>query len=243
MNPRLLLIIAVAGFAIFAFQWFKRQNPAHQKKVRTQFIFVMGGLILIALVISGKLPWLFALLGAALPFAQRLFSLKRMITLWRGGTATHQGQGAVLQTRFIRVDLFPATGQMAGEILSGRHAGVSIATLTHQDLVDLWHHYLQIDPESAQVLAMYLDRNQGPHWRASQQNTAYTPTPQHTMTREEACAILGVDDHASEADIKTAHRKLMQKFHPDRGGSNYLAIKINQAKELLLKQSPHPRGK
>lgn len=243
MNPRLLLIIAVVGFAIFAVRWFKRQNPSHQKKIRTQFIFVMGGLILIVLVISGKLPWLFALLAAALPFALRLLSLKRIVTSWRGNASTRQKQDAVLQTRFIRVGLFPATGRMEGEILSGRHEGAPLTALTHQDLVDLWHHYLQIDPESAQVLAMFLDRNHGPHWRVSQQNTPYTPTPHHTMTREEACAILGVDDRASVADIKTAHRKLMQKFHPDRGGSNYLAIKINQAKELLLKQSSNPHGK
>jgi DnaJ-class molecular chaperone len=51
---------------------------------------------------------------------------------------------------------------------------------------------------------------------------------------KEALAVLGLDDAAEKDDIIAAHRTLMQKLHPDRGGNDYLAAKINQAKDLLV---------
>jgi DnaJ-domain-containing protein 1 len=86
-------------------------------------------------------------------------------------------------------------------------------------------------------LESYLDRTQGETWREAAgaapggESAAADGGP---MTREEAYGILGLEPGASEAEIREAHRRLMQKVHPDHGGSNYLAAKINQAKDLLL---------
>lgn len=70
---------------------------------------------------------------------------------------------------------------------------------------------------------------------AGQSQQTGSPPSNQAMTRQEAADILGVDVDASTDEVRMAHKKLMQKIHPDRGGSDALAKQINQAKDLLLK--------
>ena len=56
------------------------------------------------------------------------------------------------------------------------------------------------------------------------------------MTLEEAYKVLGLEEGATKLQIKEAHKRLMNKIHPDHGGSTYLATKLNEAKDFLLKQ-------
>ena len=68
--------------------------------------------------------------------------------------------------------------------------------------------------------------------RQQQQNS---PKPSGNPSKQEAYEILGLKEGASKEEILAAHKRLMQKAHPDRGGSDWLASRINSAKETLLK--------
>ena len=100
----------------------------------------------------------------------------------------------------------------------------------------LWQDCRFADPQSAQILEAYLDRAH-PSWRedlARAGRRAAGAAAGGSMTREQALEVLGLQPGASEDDIRRAHRELMMKMHPDRGGSTYLAAKINEAKDVLL---------
>ena len=97
---------------------------------------------------------------------------------------------------------------------------------------------MQADGDSLQVLEAFLDRGI-PDWRNDTQSSDGGSEESHRveeslMTRELALEILGLSDPVTREEVVKTHRQLMQKMHPDRGGSDYLAKKINGAKECLL---------
>ena len=67
-----------------------------------------------------------------------------------------------------------------------------------------------------------------------QAHSSSSPRGKQTMTQDEAMEVLGLKTGYAEDDVIQAHRRMMQKNHPDRGGSDYLAAQINRAKETLL---------
>ena len=129
---------------------------------------------------------------------------------------------------------------MGGEVLEGEFAGRAIEDLSLAELLRLLAACAVEDPQSAQVLEAYLNRVH-PDWQAYVASAAgggdgRGAGPGATMDAAEAFRVLGLEPGAGEDAIKEAHRRLMANLHPDRGGSTYLAAKINEAKELLLRR-------
>jgi hypothetical protein len=119
------------------------------------------------------------------------------------------------------------------------------------------------DPElvrrSAAVLEAYLRHTSGPardsgaglpaiegrtngSGRAKANGHAESPDPE-IMPQDEALAILGLEPGATEREISQAHRRIAQAIHPDGGGSRYLAIKVDRAKESLLRSAGEPSAR
>jgi hypothetical protein len=125
------------------------------------------------------------------------------------------------------------TGQMDGVVLAGALAGKKLSSLTHDQLSILHAQCSSAGDQSAALLEAWLQRTQS-EFKAAGAASGQTRAGPGKMTREEALAVLGLRGSPSPEEIKTAHRSLMKQFHPDRGGNDYLASKINAAKDVLL---------
>jgi DnaJ domain len=158
-----------------------------------------------------------------------------------GGGAPSTGQASTVDTDTIRMTLDHDTGEMDGEVVKGRFDGRRLSSLGFPDLLLLLDECRAGDPNGAQLLEAYLDRMHREAWRAHQDGEGNAgadsrkSAPRGEMSLEEATATLGLQPGATRDEIKQAHRRLMKKLHPDQGGSTYLASKINQAKDVLLK--------
>lgn len=238
---RLLLLLAVfVGLYVF-FRWLFSQPP----RVIWQSLAVLVAIFLLVLVLTGRAHWLTAVFAALLPFIRGLLSVLNVLPLLKrlfGGAGASRpsaqpktGQASTVQSRYLRMTLDHDSGDIDGEVLQGAFAGKPLNQMSLEDLLQLLAE-CQDDEDSVAMLQAYLDRVYADTWRqrAGAQGEQRAAGEADAMTRAEALQVLGLDDGVSDEEIVDAHRRLMQKLHPDRGGSSYLAAKINQAKDTLL---------
>jgi DnaJ-domain-containing protein 1 len=181
-----------------------------------------GSQALFAVLFFGPVAWNFYKRWQA----QKTFS--------QGGRAS-PGQASRVETRTLRMELDHDSGTMSGTVLAGPYRGRELAELTLGEVMVLWRDSRADDPESVPLIEAWLDRA-FPDWRQQAgSERAHTPPPAGgRMTRAEAFSVLGLADGASEADIRAAYLRLMRSAHPDRGGSAWLAARLNEARDVLL---------
>jgi hypothetical protein len=237
MLQYIILALALVLGLVLLSVWFASANP---RRVVSALKWVGGAVFLILILVllfTRRFGLLLYLLGFGLPIWGAWLASRRRAKAMRGATP---GQASEVKTRFLRMVLDHDSGEMSGEVLEGRYRGARLENLGLEDKLELWLECRSADPQSAAVLEAYLDRAHGDAWREAARDRfdgAEAPPPGSApgrMTEEEALSILGLEAGAAEQEIIDAHRRLLQKVHPDHGGSNYLAAKINEARDLLV---------
>jgi hypothetical protein len=244
VHPYLFLLLLAIGAFLF-FRWFVNEPPAQRKKFLASAGLAIIITLLLFMVATGRLNWIAALIASLAAGGRRLLPLLRYLPLIKGLNAAWQqtrsasgpaaGSSSTVSTDMLRMHLDHDTGAMDGEVIQGAFQGRKLSQLSLAELNQLFAECQRRDAEAAQLLSAYMDRQHGSEWRHGTEQQGTRQEPQNgTMTNDEALQVLGLQPGAGRDDIIAAHRRLMQKLHPDRGGSDYLAAKINQAKELLL---------
>lgn len=236
--PQLLLGLALLVGLVLIVRGFLAAEP----RVLAQIVRWTAGVVLagvaVLLIISGREGLVFSAAALATPLVLRWGGWRRRLGLG-GAAGPAPGRCSQVETRLLSMTLDHDSGALSGRVLTGRFAGRMLDQMAFDQLLALLDDCRQTDPPSVPVLEAWLDRTQTPDWRqgaaAAADRNGGGRGGGDSMTREDAFAILGLKPGADLAAIKDAHRALMARVHPDHGGSTWLASKLNQARDLLLK--------
>ena len=232
--PELALFggVAILGGLLLLIYVFVNSDPAKLARALKWTALGVAGVLFLFILLSERFAFLWTPLILAFPY---LRSYLRSSPGWFHRQRASPASEVV--TAYLRVRLDHDTGTMTGVVLAGSFVGMRLEELSPANLVNLLRECRAADQEAARLLEAYLDRLH-PTWRDefAANRAGSTQTGAGGMSVAEAYEILGLALNADEAAIKAAHHRLMMQVHPDHGGSDYLAAKINQARDVLLGQ-------
>jgi len=227
-------VAVLAGLLLLVYL-FVNADPAKLARALKWTAIGAAALLFLFLLFSERFAFIWLPLTLMFPY------LRRARSLFGGFRSTSQGgTSSDVSTPYLRMSLDHDTGAMTGTVLAGSFAGMRLDEMTLANLLSLLRECRAADEEGARLVEAYLDRLH-PEWRdefATGKSGAGDRPPSAAsddITVDEAYAILGLAPGADAAAIKAAHHRLMMQLHPDHGGTDYLATKINRARDVLLK--------
>jgi hypothetical protein len=221
----LILLLGI----LYLLHWLTRIDPATLARLITYFgvAVLLVGIALLFLVGRGGLA--FAAVGLGYPLWRRW---RRQRAFKPAGNSS--SRASTVESQYLVMSLDHDSGTIDGSVKAGAFAGRRLGDLSLPDLLALLQEIRAKDGDGVALLEAYLDRLK-PGWREGREDQAKAAGTSHgAMGREEALAVLGLTTGAGEAEIREAHRRLMLKVHPDHGGSDYLAARLNEARDVLL---------
>ncbi|MCV0426433.1 MAG: DnaJ domain-containing protein [Roseibium sp.] len=224
----LLLTLLLAGRS------FVQANPA----ALAQSLRIYGGILLIAIAaifaFGGRIGFAIPIFGIGLS----LLGAAGFRKLSGYQPRKSAGQRSRVRTAMVEMELDHDSGAMTGTVLTGGFHGRRLDELSNEELHAFWQETGQ-DDQSRKLVEAYLDRRLAgwrEHFQSDGTEGQGSATSAGPMTDEEAYQILGLSPDAGDAEVRAAHRRLMMRVHPDHGGSGFLAAKINEAKDTLLRR-------
>ncbi len=145
-----------------------------------------------------------------------------------------------MRSAMIEMEIDNATNELCGQVLAGDFIGQQLNDLSRAQCMGLYRSAQHLDAGGARLLEAYFDRRFA-GWRATGKGKADTGgdnlsrLKSGNMSEDEAYEVLGLRRGAGRDDVVRAHRGMMKKWHPDRGGTTDVAARINEAKDMLLR--------
>jgi hypothetical protein len=221
----ILALVLLAALLVVAFLKASPSGLASALRFAAPSLLGFGGLVMVAV-------------GRAAPGAVMVAVALAWVGLLRLSRKREKPRPprSMVRTAALEMQLDHETGRLEGLVLAGRREGRLLGKLTKTELLALYKE-LAADSESRQLLEAYLD-SRFPVWRkdakANLGNGLGGAPGSGPMTKEEAYKVLGLEAGAAAADVRKAHRRLIQRLNPGVGGSSFLAARINEAKDVLL---------
>lgn len=234
MGRLFIILIAIGAF----FTW-RRWRKLDSEKARREFIYkgLVFGLVIviIGLAVFGRIDALGAIFASLLLSIKYIiaFSIRNFPIIARIYGATNgfgMGKKRTLKTQWLELSIDFSTRGISGKVLKGQFVDSNLDDMPQTDLEALLQE-CKADSKSSYLLQTYM--NQRFNTQKSGSDGHQVPS-NASMSREEALEILGLEGSPTQEDIKLAHKKLMQKLHPDRGGNDFLASLLNRARDQLM---------
>ena len=235
--PTLIAGVLALYLLLLGIRRFARLSPASAAAMVRNGGAVAGFVIAAFLLLRGNFAGAATL--AAVATSLGLFGRGgRLASIFgAAGFGARPARGATGRAATIEMRLDQDTGAMSGTVLAGAQRGRDLDLLPRGECLALYEDCRRDDPEGARLLETYLDRRFAGWRQADEGKSEERRRNDHggPMTRDQAYQILGLPQGASAEEIIRAHRSLIQKLHPDHGGSTALAAQVNEAKDVLLR--------
>ncbi|MFB9887702.1 J domain-containing protein [Balneatrix alpica] len=221
----LIYLILFLVVAAWLWQTLRRLPPQQRRKRIGLVLLSLLGALVVVLALTGRLPLISAAIGVVLPWLARFWPtlLKWLFVSWRKRQQTN---------RLIQLQHDANSGELRGMILHGPWQGRELASLNRDEFATLLQQCQQQDPLSAALMRQWWHLQHGQAWDQPPPGQASSQ-----MDEEQARAILGLGTDWTVEQVEQAYKRLIGRLHPDKGGSDWLASRINEARDWLIQHS------